>query len=210
MPNVSRKRRHEILNHIKDAKLSVRTLPSVSDLAQGKVTVSDIRELDIDDLLGREPVRPNQILLSKNISEKIVMVTGAGGSIGSELCRQIIALNPKKLLLYEQSESALYEIHKELESKNDGICLISLLASVQNEIRLKEVLKTWRPNTVYHAAAYKHVPLVEQNVAEGLQNNLQGTLKTINASIDNGVENFVLVSTDKAVRPTNIMAQVKD
>ena len=137
------------------------------------------------------------------------MVTGAGGSIGSELCRQIIALNPKKLLLYEQSESALYEIHKELESKNDGICLISLLASVQNEIRLKEVLKTWRPNTVYHAAAYKHVPLVEQNVAEGLQNNLQGTLKTINASIDNGVENFVLVSTDKAVRPTNIMGASK-
>ena len=209
IPSVSRKRRNEILTQIQQAQVSVRTLPSVSDLAQGKVTISDLRELDVDDLLGREAVIPNQILLAKNIAGKIVMVTGAGGSIGSELCRQIIGQSPKKILLVEQSEFALYDIHQELESKKTDIPLIPLLASVQDGERINEILSTWHPHTVYHAAAYKHVPLVEHNLSEGLKNNVLGTLVAANASIMCKVENFVLISTDKAVRPTNIMGASK-
>jgi len=211
MPSISRKRRNEILGQIRSAQVSVRTLPSFSDLAEGKVKVSDLRELDIDDLLGREPVAPTQSLLTKNITDKIVLVTGAGGSIGSELCRQILAVKPQTLLLIEQSEYALYEIHQELEEKSQGteIKIIPILASVQNQDRMHEIMSTWRPQTVYHAAAYKHVPLVEHNPAEGVKNNVFGTLKTAKAAIDNGVQDFVLVSTDKAVRPTNIMGASK-
>ncbi|MEL0326942.1 MAG: nucleoside-diphosphate sugar epimerase/dehydratase, partial [Burkholderiaceae bacterium] len=209
IPSVSRKRRNEILTQIQQAQVSVRTLPSVSDLVQGKVTISDLRELDVDDLLGRETVFPNQILLAKNIAGKIVMVTGAGGSIGSELCRQIIGLSPKKILLVEQSEFALYDIHQELESKKTDIPLIPLLASVQDSERINEILSTWHPNTMYHTAAYKHVPLVEHNLSEGLKNNVLGTLVTGSAAIAHKVENFVLISTDKAVRPTNIMGASK-
>lgn len=209
IPSASRKRRNEILSQIREAQVSVRTLPSVSDLAQGKVAVSDLRELDIDDLLGREAVVPNQILLAKNITGKIVMVTGAGGSIGAELCRQILALDPKKLLLLEQSEFALYNIHQELESKGTPVRLIPLLASVQDADRVTEIMSTWHPYTVYHAAAYKHVPLVEHNLAEGLKNNVLGTLVTAQTAIENNVSNFVLISTDKAVRPTNIMGASK-
>ncbi len=211
MPSISRKRRNEILGQIRNAKVSVRTLPSFNDLAEGKVKVSDLRELDIDDLLGREPVAPTHSLLTKNITDKIVLVTGAGGSIGSELCRQILAVKPRTLLLIEQSEYALYEIHQELEEKSLGteINIIPILASVQNQDRMHEIMSTWRPHTVYHAAAYKHVPLVEHNPAEGVKNNVFGTLKTAKAAIDNGVQDFVLVSTDKAVRPTNIMGASK-
>jgi FlaA1/EpsC-like NDP-sugar epimerase len=211
MPSISRKRRNEILGQIRSAQVSVRTLPSFSDLAEGKVKVSDLRELDIDDLLGREPVAPTHRLLTKNITDKIVLVTGAGGSIGSELCRQILAVKPQTLLLIEQSEYALYEIHQELEEKALGteIKIIPILASVQNQDRMHEIMSTWRPHTVYHAAAYKHVPLVEHNPAEGVKNNVFGTLKTAKAAIDNGVQDFVLVSTDKAVRPTNIMGASK-
>jgi FlaA1/EpsC-like NDP-sugar epimerase len=209
LPGVNRQRRIEILSQIQRAQVSVRTLPSVSDLAQGRVTISDLRELDVDDLLGRETVIPNQILLTKNIAGKIVMVTGAGGSIGSELCRQIIGLSPEKILLVEQSEFALYDIHQELESKKTDIPLIPLLASVQDDGRINEILSTWHPHTVYHAAAYKHVPLVEHNLSEGLKNNVLGTLVTAHASITHGAENFVLISTDKAVRPTNIMGASK-
>lgn len=209
IPSVGRKRRNEILSQIQEAQVSVRTLPSVSDLAQGKVAVSDLRELDIDDLLGREAVVPNQILLAKNITGKIVMVTGAGGSIGSELCRQIITLGPEKLLLMEQSEFALYDIHQELESKKTDIPLIPLLASVRDTNRMNEVLSTWHPHTIYHAAAYKHVPLVEHNLVEGLKNNVLGTLVTAKAAITHEVKNFVLISTDKAVRPTNVMGASK-
>ena len=211
MPNIGRKRRNEILTHIRSVHVAVRTLPSVTDLAQGKVSISDLRELDIDDLLGREPVAPNHILLSKNIVNKVVLVTGAGGSIGGELCRQILAVAPAKLLLIEQSEFALYAIHQELEEKLAGreIVLVPLLASVQDDDRMREIMSTWRPDTVYHAAAYKHVPLVEHNPAEGIKNNVLGTLRTALAASDSGVADFVLISTDKAVRPTNLMGASK-
>ena len=215
MPSLSRKRRNEILSQIRSAHVAVRTLPSVTDLAQGKVSISDLRELDIDDLLGREPVTPNHILLVKNIVGKVVLVTGAGGSIGSELCRQILAVNPAKLLLIEQSEFALYAIHQELEEKLAGLdgatppVLVPLLASVQDDDRMREIMSTWHPDTVYHAAAYKHVPLVEHNPAAGIKNNVLGTLRTAQAAAENGVSDFVLISTDKAVRPTNVMGASK-
>ena len=191
------------------------TLPSFADLAGGRVTTSDLRDLDIDDLLARESVAPNHILLAKNISSKVVMVTGAGGSIGSELCRQIVKLKPKKVLLVEMSEYALYAIHSELESLREGLRdfdrnrILPLLASVQDVDRMLEIMNTWKPDTVYHAAAYKHVPLVEHNLAEGVKNNVIGTLTTAQLAIKNGVSDFVLISTDKAVRPTNVMGATK-
>lgn len=211
MPRLSRNRRNEILGSMCVAHVAVRTLPSVTDLAQGKVTVTDLRDLDIDDLLGRDPVTPNHILLCANVRGKVVMVTGAGGSIGSELCRQILDIEPVKILLIEQSEFALYSIHQELEGKLDGrdIALLPLLASVKDNDRMREIMSTWHPDTVYHAAAYKHVPLVEHNPAEGIKNNVFGTLSVAQAAVGNGVSNFVLVSTDKAVRPTNIMGASK-
>ncbi|NIC41422.1 nucleoside-diphosphate sugar epimerase/dehydratase [Aquabacterium sp. A08] len=215
MPSLARRRRNEILGQIGSARVAVRTLPSVTDLAQGKVSISDLRELDIDDLLGREPVAPNHLLLAKNVVGKVVTVTGAGGSIGSELCRQILAVGPAKLLLIEQSEFALYAIHQELEEKlaqspaPNKPTLVPLLASVQDDERMREILSTWRPATVYHAAAYKHVPLVEHNPAAGIKNNVLGTLRTAHAAAENGVADFVLISTDKAVRPTNVMGASK-
>ena len=211
MPGINRKRRNEILGQIRNAQVSVRTLPSFNDLAEGKVKVSDLRDLDIDDLLGREPVAPNYSLLTKNITGKVVLVTGAGGSIGSELCRQIISLAPQKLLLIEQSEFALYVIHEELEERtsDESIEIVPILASIQNETRMFEIMDTWKPDTVYHAAAYKHVPLVEHNPVEGIKNNVLGTLTTAKVAIKTGVTNFVLISTDKAVRPTNIMGASK-
>jgi FlaA1/EpsC-like NDP-sugar epimerase len=211
MPRLSRTRRNEILSQVRSARVAVRTLPSMNDLAQGKVSISDLRELDIDDLLGREPVVPNHILLAKNIVGKVVLVTGAGGSIGSELCRQILAVAPDKLLLIEQSEFALYAIHQELEEKLAGrkTVLVPLLASVQDDDRMREIMFTWHPDTVYHAAAYKHVPLVEHNPAAGIKNNALGTLCTAQAAAESGVADFVLISTDKAVRPTNVMGASK-
>lgn len=211
LPSVSRKRRNEILALIRGAHVSVRTLPSVTDLVQGKVQISDLRDLDADDLLGREPVIPNHSLLAKNILDKVVLVTGAGGSIGSELCRQISNVGPAKLLMIEQSEFSLYAIHQELEERLIGreVVLVPLLVSVQDEDRMREVMLTWRPDTVYHAAAYKHVPLVEHNPVAGIKNNVLGTLKTARASAAAGVSDFVLISTDKAVRPTNIMGASK-
>jgi len=211
MPGLSRNRRNEILIQIRSAHVAVRTVPSVTDLAQGKVSVSTLRELDIDDLLCREPVVPNHILLAKNIASKVVMVTGAGGSIGGELCRQILALAPAKLLMIEQSEFGLYAIHQELQEKlgKSEIVLVPLLASVQDNKRIREIIFTWHPETIYHAAAYKHVPLVEHNPAEGIKNNVLGTLCTAQSAIECGVSDFVLISTDKAVRPTNIMGASK-
>jgi len=215
LPSVSRRRRNEILESLKPHKVAVRTLPGLSDIATGKVSLSDLRDLDIDDLLGREPVAPNQILMTKNIHNKVVLVTGAGGSIGSELCRQILSVGSVKLLLVELSEYALYTIHQELEEKlkssgDDKLTvLVPLLASAQDTERMNEIMSTWHPDTVYHAAAYKHVPLVEHNPAEGVKNNVFGTLCTAQAAADHGVSDFVLVSTDKAVRPTNVMGASK-
>lgn len=214
LPTVSRNRRNEIINSMLAAKVSVRTLPSVMDLAQGRVSTADLRELDIEDLLGREPVVPNHILLGKNIFGKVVLVTGAGGSIGSELCRQIVKLGPASLLLVEQSEFALYELHQELMNKlavlgSPDIKLVPLLGSVRDAERMHEIMSTWKPYTVYHAAAYKHVPLVEHNPTEGIKNNVLGTLTAAMAAAEHGVTEFVLISTDKAVRPTNIMGASK-
>ena len=215
IPSASRRRRNEILKKIGQNQVAVRTLPSLADLAEGRVKTSDLHDLDIDDLLEREPVAPNQILLAKNISSKVVLVTGAGGSIGSELCRQIVKLKPKKLLLVEVSEYALYAINSELESLREELggldrnCIVPLLASVQDKDRMLEIMNTWRPEMVYHAAAYKHVPMVEHNLAEGVKNNVFGTLNTAQLAIEKGVSDFVLISTDKAVRPTNVMGATK-
>jgi FlaA1/EpsC-like NDP-sugar epimerase len=209
LPTISRARRNEILNILSPFKVAVRTLPSLNDLAQGKVSVSDLRELDIDDLLGRDPVQPNSLLLNLNTLGKRVVVTGAGGSIGSELCRQIVRTQPKLLLLVDMSEFALYQIHQELLDVADGVELVPLLASVCDEVRMHEIMRTWRPHTVYHAAAYKHVPMVEHNPAEGVRNNVWGTWVCADAAGRSGVRNFVLISTDKAVRPTNIMGATK-
>jgi FlaA1/EpsC-like NDP-sugar epimerase len=226
IPSVSQRRRNEVINELLPLRVQVRTLPGIADLASGKVTVSDLRELNIEDLLGRESVVPNPLMLGKNITDKVVMVTGAGGSIGSELCRQIIKAQPTCLLLVELSEFALYEIHRELEAtaqemelpaSEDSVDslstavtkLIPLLANVRDAHRMAEILRTWRPSTLYHAAAYKHVPLVEHNPAEGVKNNMQGTLVTATQAALHGVTDFVLVSTDKAVRPTNIMGTSK-
>ncbi len=214
LPTANRKRRNEILVLMQQAQVSVRTLPSVMELAQGKVSTEDVRELDIDDLLGRESVSPNHILLGRNVTRKVVLVTGAGGSIGSELCRQILKLKPQTLLLVDQSEYALYEIHQELLDKTQALGqgvtqLVPLLASVRDAERMREVITTWSPNTIYHAAAYKHVPLVEHNPAEALKNNVLGTRTVAQLAAEHGVDDMVLVSTDKAVRPTNIMGASK-
>ena len=214
LPSVSRQRRNEILNALKPHKVAVRTLPGLSDIATGKIKLSDVRELDIDDLLGREPVKPNGLLLNLNTHHKTVLVTGAGGSIGSELCRQILKTQPKQLLLVDMSEFALYLIHQKLQAlvaDDDGpdIEIVPLLASVCDEVRMHEIMDTWKPHTVYHAAAYKHVPLVEHNPAEGVRNNVWGTWVCAEAALRNKVRNFVLISTDKAVRPTNIMGATK-
>lgn len=217
LPSISRQRRNDILAKLLPFKLAVRTLPGLSDIAMGKVTLNDILELDIDDLLGREPVRPNGLLMNRNTHNKTVLVTGAGGSIGSELCRQILKTSPKRLLLVEMSEFALYQIHQEIHNglenaANDlskDIEVVPLLASVCDEVRMNEIMDTWKPNTVYHAAAYKHVPLVEHNPSEGVRNNVWGTRVCAEAAVRNGVQNFVLISTDKAVRPTNIMGATK-
>jgi FlaA1/EpsC-like NDP-sugar epimerase len=211
LPAISRKRRNEILNQMLLARVSVRTLPSVAELVEGKVSTLDLRELDIEDLLGRDPVEPDQILLGKKITNKVVLVTGAGGSIGSELCRQIAKSKPAVLLLIEQSEYALYGIHQELLSVSDSdeTRLIPLLASVRDNQRMHTIIGTWRPETIFHAAAYKHVPLVEHNPVEGIKNNVFGTLTVAQAAAAHGVADFVLISTDKAVRPTNIMGASK-
>nr|WP_309141090.1 nucleoside-diphosphate sugar epimerase/dehydratase [Novosphingobium sp. G106] len=209
MPGATRKRRNEIIAKLRELPVRVQTVPAVSDLAQGKISMRDLRDLDIDDLLSREAVAPESHLLGRTITSRVVMVTGAGGSIGSELCRQILAQEPQRLLLVEQSEFALYQIHSELERHQSGVQIVPLLASVRDRDRIAEIVNVWRPQTVYHAAAYKHVPLVEHNVIEGIDNNVFGTLTVAEVSRQFGVEHFVLISTDKAVRPTNVMGATK-
>ena len=214
LPSASRNRRNEIFELTRRAHVAVRTLPGLMELAQGHVKASDLRELDIEDLLGRDAVAPIPELFAKNITGKVVMVTGAGGSIGSELCRQIIKARPSTLLLVELSEFALYKVHQELlqlllDEDSADMDVLPLLASVRDEDRMHEIMRTWRPQTVYHAAAYKHVPLVEHNPAEGIKNNVFGTWTTARVAALNGVSDFVLISTDKAVRPTNVMGASK-
>ena len=213
LPRISRRRRGEILQSLRGQNVVVRTLPSYSDLAEGRVTVNDIRELSISDILGRDTVAPDPALMRRDIANKIVMVTGAGGSIGSELCRQIFAHNPKKLVLFDHSEYALYAILQELQSRltpeTSSVELTAILGSVTDKPRVDQLFLTSAPDTVFHAAAYKHVPLVEDNLFEGIKNNLFGTLVLSQAAIDAGVKKFVLISTDKAVRPTNIMGASK-
>ncbi len=209
MPSIGRNKRNQIIKKLNKYKLIVKTLPSISEIINGKVTVSDIKDLNIDDLLNREEVKPNIKLLNKSIKKKTVLVTGAGGSIGSELCRQIIKLKPKKLLLLELNEFALYKIYEELISYYNSKKIIPLLADTQDQAKLELIFETFNVETVYHAAAYKHVPLVEENICSGIKNNVFSTLAIAKASIIKKVSNLVMISSDKAVRPTNIMGVSK-
>jgi FlaA1/EpsC-like NDP-sugar epimerase len=213
MPSVSRSRQIELVNQLEPLVVEVRILPGIADLVSGEVRLADAREVGVDELLGRQPVPPNKELLTRNIAGKVVMVTGAGGSIGSELCRQIMRNRPACLVLYERSEFALYSIEQELSlyirEQAIPIALHSVLGSVKNEARAAAIMTRYAVQTVYHAAAYKHVPLVEYNMAEGILNNTFGTRAAAAAAIKAGVESFVLISTDKAVRPTNVMGASK-
>lgn len=223
IPSVSHRRKSEIIGLLNGYGVRVRTLPSLIDLAAGRIRVSDLHDIDMNDLLGRPVVPPNVELLEKNIREQVVLVTGAGGSIGSELCRQIMKFSPKSLILIDTSEHSLYLIYEELKktqsesSENSSLIssldlskkLVPCLASVRDKRLLSNIFRVHQPATVFHAAAYKHVPLVEQNPAEGVRNNVFGTLTCVEASLECGVSNFILVSTDKAVRPTNIMGASK-
>ena len=214
LPSISHKRRQEIIDTIRPAKISVRTLPSFTDIALGKISVSDIRELDINDLLGRAPVDVDNQILRKNIFGKSVMITGAGGSIGSELCRQILAHEPLRLILVDHSEFSLYKINEELLTIKDRLELDKtsihpILTYVQDRASLERAFMAYSPEAVYHAAAYKHVPLVEQNPFDGILNNIFGTKVTSELALKYGVSHFVLISTDKAVRPTNVMGATK-
>ncbi|NYH18590.1 polysaccharide biosynthesis protein [Paraburkholderia bryophila] len=213
VPSLGRSRRNAIIDKLREVPVHVRTLPGMADLASGRVTVGDFQELDVEDLLGRAPVPPDAALLARNLLGKTVLVTGAGGSIGGELCRQIIQEKPCRLVLVDHNEFGLYTIHSELlrlcAEHALQVEIVPLLASVSNLRRLREICREHRPATVYHAAAYKHVPLVECNPSEGILNNVFGTLNMARAAMESGVEYFVLVSTDKAVRPTNIMGATK-
>lgn len=230
IPSVDQVRRNEIINSLEGCGVRVRTLPGLVDMTSGRVRISDLHDLDMNDLLGRRVVPPNVGLLEKNISNKNILVTGAGGSIGSELCRQIIKYSPKSLIMIESNEYSLYTIYEELKKlliendemescssqdlgreavKSAGISLIPRLASVRDRELIKKIFFSYKPDTVFHAAAYKHVPLVEQNPAEGILNNVDGTLNCAEISLETGVSHFTLISTDKAVRPTNIMGASK-
>lgn len=210
LPSVSRLKRREIIDFLEPYPIIVRSLPGLTELAQGKVKVNDLLEIDVRDLLGRDAVKPNKNLIKTNITNKVVFVSGAGGSIGSEICRQVLSNKPKKIVLYEISESSLYLIEQELVHLNDNNTeIIAVLGSVIDKTRLQSILKFQGVQTIYHAAAYKHVPLVETNQSQGVINNLIGTWIISEAAIANDVETFVLISTDKAVRPTNVMGASK-
>ncbi len=213
MPSCSRSRRAEIVALLKTYGLRVQTLPAVLDIARGKVSISELHDVEIEDLLGRVPIAPDEALMRKNIDGKVVLVTGAGGSIGQEICRQIVQYDPLTLLLLDSSEFALYSIHQDLERRisqaDSAINLVPLIASVRDRDRIDDIVGYYQPATIFHAAAYKHVPLVEFNIAEGILNNTFGTLNVAEAALEHGVSNFVLISTDKAVRPTNVMGATK-
>lgn len=213
VPSASRARRKEILDSLVPLSAEVLTVPDMQDIVEGKANIDELKDVAIEDLLGRDPVDPQQTLMESNIKNKVVMVTGAGGSIGSELCRQIIRQKPKTLVLFELSEFGLYQVDRELSSiavdEDIQVQIIPLLGSVQRINRLATTMRSFNVDTVYHAAAYKHVPLVEYNVVEGVRNNVFGTYYAAKAAIEAGVESFVLISTDKAVRPTNVMGTTK-
>ena len=209
LPTIDRIKRNKIIEKLNKYKLIVKTLPSISEIIDGKITVSDIKDLNIEDLLNREQVEPEIRLLTKNINSKTVLVTGAGGSIGSELCRQIVKLKPYKLILLELNEFALYNVYEELINLNKNLRIIPLLVNAQEQVKLETIFESFKVDTVYHSAAYKHVPLVEENICEGVKNNVFATLAIAKASINKKVSNLVLISSDKAVRPTNIMGASK-
>ena len=213
IPKIPLNKRKELLKFLEDKKVIVRTIPSLNDIASRVVNIDDIRDIDITDLLEREVIAPNHNLLATCIKDKNILVTGAGGSIGSELCRQIIPLKPKRIVLLEHSEHNLYTINielKNLKQKTKGTFEITpVLGSITNEHRIKKVIRDFKINTIYHAAAYKHVNLIEINVNEGIQNNIFGTYNVSKAALDLSVENFILISTDKAVRPTSVMGATK-
>jgi FlaA1/EpsC-like NDP-sugar epimerase len=213
LPHAGRKRWREIIEHLRPLPVKVKTLPQIQHIVDGRVSFDDLREIQIEDLLGRDSVPPNEILLGRTIAGKVVMVTGAGGSIGSELCRQILTLHPRRLVLVEMTEHALYQIESELcarcEREGLSIPIDAELLTVVDSEATRRVFGRWRPDTVFHAAAYKHVPLVEKNVISGLRNNIVGTCNAAAAAEESGVERFILVSTDKAVRPTNVMGASK-
>ena len=210
MPSLKRSQRQEIINFLENYKILVRSVPGFTELAQGKVKVNDLLEIDLSDLLGRKSVKPNKELFEKNIANKVVMVTGAGGSIGSELCRQIILLKPRMLVLFEVSEPSLYQIYQELkEIRELNLEVCPVLGTVTDKDRLLKICEYYGVQTIYHAAAYKHVPLVEYNCSQGFFNNAIGTMLLAEAAIASNVETFVLISTDKAVRPTSYMGASK-
>jgi FlaA1/EpsC-like NDP-sugar epimerase len=213
IPSASRRRRSEIIEQMSHLGVKVQTVPDVAEMLLGRATVSDVRDISVADLLGREPIPPDQRLLGKDIRGKCVMVTGAGGSIGSELCRQIVLEQPSRLVLFELSELALYDIKRELDAivsgQGSGIEVVALLGNARDRQRVEEIFRSFAVKTVYHAAAYKHVPIVEENIIEGVRNNVFATWHVAEAAVDVGVESVVLISTDKAVHPTGVMGATK-
>ena len=213
IPSIGRRRRREIVATLEDLHLEIKTIPGISEIISGKAKISELRAVTPEDLLGRDPVAPDPELLGQDVRDKVVMVSGAGGSIGSELCRQLLAQGPKTLILYEMSEFALYAIESELREMQQvtgaDTLIVPVLGSVQHPRRLETTIKAFGVQTIYHAAAYKHVPLVEENVIEGVRNNVFGTWEIASSARKHGVENFILISTDKAVRPTNVMGATK-
>ena len=217
MPHTPRHRRNQILAQLRPLGVEVQTVPDLADIASGIAHLDEVRDVNVGDILGRDPVPPDQALLDACVRGKVVMVTGAGGSIGSELCRQIVQLGPKRLVLFEMCELALYQIERELHLLLAGAAhhggapleIVALIGNAHHKPRVREIMRTFGVQTVYHAAAYKHVPIVEQNMIEGIHNNVFGTWYTAEAAIETGVETFVLISTDKAVNPTNVMGATK-
>lgn len=209
IPSLSKLKKDKIITYLNKKNLVVKTLPNLIDIIDEKISISDVKDYLVDDLLMREPIKADKQLLIKNINSKVVLVTGAGGTIGSELCRQIIKLKPITLILLELNEFALYKAYEEFTNLKKNLKIIPLLGNVQDQKVLEKIFKTFKVDTIYHSAAYKHVPLVEANICEGVKNNIFGTLAVAKASINQNVKNFVLISSDKAVRPTNIMGVSK-
>ena len=209
MLGISQKERRQILQKISKYPVEVRMIAGIDDLISGDFNLQQIKSVDVEDILGRDPVEPNRNLLEKNIKGKNVLVTGAGGSIGRELCKQIINLNPQKIVLYENNEFALYKIHLELTNLTQYVKVVPVLSSILDSLKFKETLIKYQIHTVYHAAAYKHVPMVEMNPIDGMHNNIIGTYNCVKGALDAAVDTFILISTDKAVRPSNIMGATK-